>query len=693
MLSTLNKKKLRNGLLLFFIALLIPTAILIQQSYSRLKWETFHQYQSMADELSGRIDQQFLRLVNTEEQRPFTDYAFLNVAGEATANFFQRSPLSHFPVESDIPGVIGYFQVDAAGQLMTPLVPQIVEADGNYGIVDNELAARVALQDQIRIILNKNSLLQSEPATQSVDIQDKPAGDIEAELPSINDVDSSIMGRTGLMQESKEIATVQGQRAFDDLSSNTPAINFKQKTQLGRIEDLSLTSPYVKKEVVQKLVLEQQRKALPKQRLRTEKNILPEAVKLLKNNRDYASSAVRSAQPVPLPGDKPIRISTFESEIDPFEFSRLDREYFMLFRKVWRNDQRYIQGILIRQQPFLENVINSAFRATALSQMSDLLVVHQGNVLQAFSARSSRGYLSSAGELNTELLYQSRLSAPFSDLQLLFSVTQLPPGAGDQILMWLTFILLVVLCAGFYLLYRLGVGQINLLNQQQDFVSAVSHELKTPLTSIRMYGEMLREGWATEEKKKTYYNFIFDESERLTRLINNVLLMAKLTRNKQQVDLTRQTVSVLMEAVKAKVSTQVLAAGFQMSVDCEENAGRVSIMIDEDWFSQIMINLVDNAIKFSAKADKKMISISCHRLSSGSIQFKVRDYGPGVPQQQMKKIFKLFYRTESELTRETVGTGIGLALVHQMISAMNGRIDVVNTQPGAEFIVSFPQQP
>ena len=63
----------------------------------------------MADELSQRINQQFLQLVDTEEQRPFTDYSFLNVAGEVSANFFQRSPLSHYPVDSTIPGVIGYF--------------------------------------------------------------------------------------------------------------------------------------------------------------------------------------------------------------------------------------------------------------------------------------------------------------------------------------------------------------------------------------------------------------------------------------------------------------------------------------------------------------------------------------------------------------------------------------------------------
>jgi hypothetical protein len=116
-LTGLDKKKLRRWLLLFFFALAIPTAILIQQSYSRLKWETFHQHQLMADELSSRIDSELLRLIDIEEQRSFTDYSFLNIAGDPSANLLQRSPLSNYPIESEIAGLIGYFQVDNNGKL------------------------------------------------------------------------------------------------------------------------------------------------------------------------------------------------------------------------------------------------------------------------------------------------------------------------------------------------------------------------------------------------------------------------------------------------------------------------------------------------------------------------------------------------------------------------------------------------
>jgi signal transduction histidine kinase len=99
----------------------------------------------------------------------------------------------------------------------------------------------------------------------------------------------------------------------------------------------------------------------------------------------------------------------------------------------------------------------------------------------------------------------------------------------------------------------------------------------------------------------------------------------------------------------------------------------------------MIINLVDNAIKFSKSAEHKLIEISSEISGHNRILFSVRDYGPGIPKDQMKKIFQLFYRSESELTRETVGTGIGLAIVHQLAIAMDGSVDMINAEPGAEF--------
>jgi signal transduction histidine kinase len=236
----------------------------------------------------------------------------------------------------------------------------------------------------------------------------------------------------------------------------------------------------------------------------------------------------------------------------------------------------------------------------------------------------------------------------------------------------------------------LGLGQIRLARQQQDFVSAVSHELKTPLTSIRMYGEMLKEGWADEAKRQQYYAYIHDESERLTRLIENILQLANITRNGLRLDLRPIGAGELFDHVHAKISSQVERAGFELAFTVDEDVRGAVVVVDEDCFVQIVINLVDNAIKFSKSAGARKIDLRGATVRGGRVRFSVRDYGPGVPGNQMKKIFRLFYRTESELTRETVGTGIGLAIVHQLATAMSAEVDVVNRDPGAEFGLTFP---
>ncbi|MGZ8160908.1 MAG: sensor histidine kinase, partial [Methylobacter sp.] len=640
-LKGLDKKRLRWWLLLFFLSLAIPTAVLIQQSYSRLKWETFHQHQLMAEELTNRINNHLIRLINTEEQRPFTDYSFLNVAGAPTVNFLQRSPLSQYPVQAEIQGLIGYFQVDAAGKLLTPFLPEDIEKAGSYGIAEQELSERVALQNRIQQILNENRLVRNQNVVagkNDKNVRGNLANRTDKGLVESEKDGVSLEGSIGDSKYEKSAVpwASEGQVVFDELNKISPGKS-KQENKLGRLEDIKLRQTFQKEadQLKREESYQKPLKATPK-KARTEQNVLPESIQRAKKSSGYElEESNRPITSTMQPEVQSLRIRTFESAVDPFEFSQLNSGQFVLFRKVWLNGQRYIQGLLIEKDAFLQGNINAAFQETTLSQMSDLLVVFQGNVLSAFAGRTPRGYLSSTAELEGELLYQDQLTDPFGELQLVFSITQLPVGPGGWVIIWLTIVLAVIFVAGFYLMYRLGVGQINLVNQQQDFVSAVSHELKTPLTSIRMYAEMLQVGWVDEVKKKTYYDFILDESERLTRLINNVLQLAKMTRNEKKPELKSLTAAELMDSIQSKISTQIERGGFCLKLYCDQDAAQAKIKVNPDWFIQIMINLVDNAIKFSAKTDTKMIELSCHRSSSVRIQFRVRDYGPGIAKDQL----------------------------------------------------------
>ena len=693
-LSSWNKKRLRFILIIFFFVLAIPTAILIKQSYSQLKWEAFHHYRLQAEELSTRIDLRYKELIERESARTFTDYSFLNIAGDIQDKVLQRSPLSTFPVASEFPGIIGYFQIDNNGQFTTPLLPSFEQRSQrqNYDIAANEKFNRQKVHDQIYKILNQNKLV-SKPAIKVIEEErtvsaDKESSDNIQFKSSAIELDDAITSKSMAPERVQE--NIAPQAAFDKLQTQqaySPSLeaNIYSKNR-GRVEDLKLKRKYQEKSLKQKksektLVLKKERKKLS---LRRESNVLPAPISLIKENEIQA-----------IKKDKQLHINMFESEINAFEFSLLQSGHFVLYRKVWRNGLRYIQGFLINQDIFINNVIGKDFYKTNVSKASNLTIAYQGNILSTLNSNISRQSYSSRlksqgnNELQGTLLLQNRLSETLDQVELIFSIDNLPAGPGGTIISWLSIILLLILCGGFFILYILGLKQIKLARQQQDFVSAVSHELKTPLTSIRMYGEMLREGWTTEDKRKQYYDYIYDESERLTRLINNVLQLARMTRNELPVDLKPYSVAELIDTVRSKISSQVERAEFKLNLSCDEDISDKTLLVDADYFVQIIINLVDNAIKFSSKSEKQQIDISCQLLRNDKIQFSIRDYGPGINKDQMRKIFQLFYRTENELTRETVGTGIGLSLVQQLVSSMHGKIDIINQEPGTEFQITF----
>jgi signal transduction histidine kinase len=654
-----------------------------------LKWEAFYQHQRLARELTLRIDDGFRDLIEREENRPISDYEFLNVSGSEGSAFLQRSPLSQFPLDVEVPGLLGYFQVDASGALRTPIVPETNAS--SYGIPPSELQQRKQQEGRIRGILDQNRLVgKSDVATTPTVF-----GEVMAEEEMAQErVDSPSLVME-LDSASSSIAMDDrdnlGQAGFDQLTTRKLKAPAESRAPADQVKDLKLEDSY---QVAADDVPEVQRLDADKQaevkRARKEKVNLPEALQeqvqsFEKSVADEDNETDDMAASAPVLNQQAIRIQTFESEVEPMEFALLDSGHFVLFRRVWHQNERYVQGILIDQANFIERLIAPAFRESSLSSMSKLIVAYQGSILQNYAADYSRLYRPSAEQASNELLYQSRLIAPFGDIELIYALARLPVGAGGQVIIWSAVVLAIVLVGGCLMLLRLGQRQLALARQQQDFVSAVSHELKTPLTSIRMYGEMLREGWADEAKRKTYYDFIFYEAERLTRLINNVLQLARMSRNEQAGTLTDMTVGEALAELKPRLESQLEPSEFELLITGINEVESARIKIDIDWFIQIFINLVDNAVKFSANGAQKRVDIRCQLMQDGKIQFSVRDYGPGIDPDQMKKIFKLFYRSENELTRETVGTGIGLALVHQLASAMQTEVDVVNCEPGAEF--------
>ncbi len=236
-------------------------------------------------------------------------------------------------------------------------------------------------------------------------------------------------------------------------------------------------------------------------------------------------------------------------------------------------------------------------------------------------------------------------------------------------------------------LWRTAREQIKLARKKDDFISAVSHELRTPLTTIRMHTEMLERGWITsEEKRSEYYSTMRQESERLSRLIENVLDFSRIQRGRKKYRFKLGDINQSVSDVVDMMTPCASQAGFSI----EKDLGNVpQLAFDHDAVMQIVINLLDNAIKYAKNAAEKTITVRT-RCDNGYTIIEVEDHGPGVPRLHRQKVFDEFYRCQDESRRETTGTGLGLALVKKFAQAHNGFVEILTAKPtGAIFRVAL----
>ena len=223
-------------------------------------------------------------------------------------------------------------------------------------------------------------------------------------------------------------------------------------------------------------------------------------------------------------------------------------------------------------------------------------------------------------------------------------------------------------------------AELDLASRRTNFVSAVSHELKTPLTAIRMYAEMLRDGMVPSDDKKTsYYVTIAAESERLSRLIQNVLDLGRIERGTWQGSVGMGELAPVLDRLTEVMGPYTASAGFTLRVDAAP--GLPPARMDPDALLQVLVNVVENAVKFAAAAEVRTIEV--HAVHSGnSVVLTVRDHGPGVSDRALPRIFDLFFRAEDELVRTTRGTGIGLALARGLVGRMGGDVAARNHPHG-----------
>jgi len=246
--------------------------------------------------------------------------------------------------------------------------------------------------------------------------------------------------------------------------------------------------------------------------------------------------------------------------------------------------------------------------------------------------------------------------------------------------MSLTFISLAILYVGWR-----REGQLRQL--KESFISNVSHELKTPLSLIRMFSEILVTGRVHgEDKKLEYYRIIHNESDRMSRLINNLLDFASLARGIENKHFEKTNVAQLVTKALEAYRYEIQKDGFELNLDAPP--GIPDSFADPNAITMAFFNLLDNSVKYSR--DKKRIDVRV-RQNDGYVDLTVIDKGIGIPDSEQQKIFDKFYRGSDPSVRRIRGSGIGLAITKHVAEMHGGEVLVESTPgQGSTFILRIP---
>lgn len=223
--------------------------------------------------------------------------------------------------------------------------------------------------------------------------------------------------------------------------------------------------------------------------------------------------------------------------------------------------------------------------------------------------------------------------------------------------------------------------------QKTSFVSNVSHELKTPLTSIRMYAELLKEGRIKEETKQRHYlHVIVSEAQRLTRLVNNVLDFSRLEQGRMKYRMADLEITGFLSQMLESHRLRIQEAG--MTLTYRFQGDEIVVRTDRDALEQALLNIIDNAIKYASRGGTiKIDGMARNRY----VELRFMDRGPGVPPAHQAAIFEKFHRVHDSLTAGQLGSGLGLALARMILRDLGGDLMYEPREGGGScFVVTIP---
>jgi two-component system phosphate regulon sensor histidine kinase PhoR len=343
-----------------------------------------------------------------------------------------------------------------------------------------------------------------------------------------------------------------------------------------------------------------------------------------------------------------------------------------------------VAGLLIDAESFIENVVGPRLQTIARDQF--ILSALRGNGDSVIYTTASRDDAPVAAEALTKEFWifpDYTLGIRTRGITLQQLVRE-----RTQANFFLLISLDVIMIVGVVLVFRNLKKEVDLAQNKTDFVSNVSHEIRTPLALISMFAETLEMNRApSEEKKQEYYKIISQETQRLSGIVNNILNFSQTEAKKKVLHPETLHVDTQIKAILNTYAFHLSNKGFEYTY---VESGDVYIVADREALTEIMINLIDNAMKYSD--DQKRIEITSGR-EGGYAYIAIKDFGVGISHQDQKHIFDKFYRVPSGNLARSKGTGLGLSLVKQLMEAQKGKI-TVNSAPekGSQFKLYFITQ-
>jgi two-component system phosphate regulon sensor histidine kinase PhoR len=340
----------------------------------------------------------------------------------------------------------------------------------------------------------------------------------------------------------------------------------------------------------------------------------------------------------------------------------------------------HVIGIVIDNEHFINNIIEKK-----------LIEIAQNDFIVAVGKLSNGSTIFATSSEQDKIFSQQRQLWIFPDhiIKIRLKGTTIQDAAKERFNRNILLIILmdVTLIFGAWFIFRTISREMELVAMKSDFVSNVSHELRTPLSLIRMFAETLEMGRVkTEKKKREYYTTIVNETDRLTRLINNILNFSRMESNTRRYNFNLIQLNDIAASVISIYSYRLKQLSFTVETSLADNLPK--IFADDEAIAEALHNLFDNAIKYSR--ENKFLRIATS-LKQNSITIEVEDHGIGISSVHHSKIFEKFYRVSHGLVHTAKGSGLGLAIVQHIVHSHNGTISVVSEpQHGSKFIITLP---